>query len=95
MKQAILTLLLAVLGFANVAAQTDGEQVLVFRNTGDINLFYSSEIDSIVVSDYDADSVLHDAPVSQVFYTKDTIMLVTLAEIDSVAFGIRNTMEFC
>lgn len=95
MKQAILTLLLTVLGFANVAAQTDGEQVLVFRNTGDINLFYSSEIDSIVVSDYDADSVLHDAPVSQVFYTKDTIMLVPLAEIDSVAFGNRNTMEFC
>lgn len=95
MKQAILTLLLAVLGFANVAAQTDGEQVLVFRNTGDINLFYSSEIDSIVVSDYDADSVLHDTPVSQVFYTKDTIMLVPLAEIDSVAFGSRNTMEFC
>ena len=65
MKQAILTLLLTVLGFANVAAQTDGEQVLVFRNTGDINLFYSSEIDSIVVSDYDATACCTTHPLAR------------------------------
>lgn len=75
-------------------AQSEGEQVLVFRNTGEVNLFYSDRLDSVICSPIDADSVLHSEPVSQIFYSKDTTMLIPLAEIDSVAFGERNEMEF-
>lgn len=77
-----------------LVAQSEGEQVLVFRNTGEVNLFYSDRLDSVICSPIDADSVLHSEPVSQIFYSKDTTMLIPLAEIDSVAFGERNVMEF-
>ncbi len=68
----------------------DEQQVLVYRKSGEVNLFFSDELDSIAISNYDTDSTLHDVPVSQVFYTQDTVCIVPLAEIDSVAFGNRN-----
>lgn len=90
----ILLIILAAAMTQPIKAQSDDEQVLVFRNTGEVNLFFTSEIDSIVMSCYDADSVMHDRPVSQVFHTADTALVVPVNEIDSVAFGSRNTMEF-
>lgn len=78
----------------NVNAQTENDQLLVFRNTGEVNLLYSNEIDSVVCSVYDKDSVAHDEFVTQVFYTQDTTLVVPIAEIDSVAFGSRNIVEY-
>lgn len=78
----------------NVYAQTENDQLLVFRNTGEVNLLYSNEIDSVVCSVYDKDSVAHDEFVTQVFYTPDTTLVVPIAEIDSVAFGSRNIVEY-
>lgn len=77
-------------------AQTEGlgEQVLVFRNTGEVNFFYTNTLDSVTCSCLDADSVLHEDVVSQVFWSQDTVMVVPLAEIDSIAIGERNVMEF-
>ena len=80
-------------GFSPLFAQEEAEQVLVFRNTGEVNLFYTSELDSIALSAYDKDSVLHDEMVSQLFYANDTVVSIPIAEIDSVAFGSRNVME--
>jgi hypothetical protein len=68
--------------------------MLVFRNTGEVNLLYSSQVDSIVCSIFDKDSVVHDKYVSQVFYTSDTILVVPISEIDSVTFGSRNIVDF-
>lgn len=79
----------SILGYA----QNDNEQILVFRHSGEVNLFYQSELDSITMSKYDADSTLYDEVVSQVFHTKDTTMFVPIVEIDSVAFGNRNVVE--
>lgn len=93
MKKSMLFLLTTIC-FLSLYAQETVEQVLVFRNTGEVNLFYSDRLDSIVCSSFDKDSVLHEEPVSQIFYAKDTTMLIPLAEIDSVAFGNRNVMEF-
>lgn len=76
------------------SAQDDTKQILVFRNTGEVNLLYTQEVDSIVFSPYDKDSILHENFVSQVFYAKDTTLIVPVSEIDSVAFGNRNTFVF-
>ncbi len=65
-------------------AQEDvGEQLLVFRNTGVVDLLYTSEVDSIVTN-----------ATSQIFYAKDTVLVVPFAELDSVAVGSRNEMKF-
>lgn len=74
-----------------MVAQTEHtDPVLVFRNTGEVNLFYSDRLDSISLSRFDADSVEHEEFVSQVFHSADTTMFVPIQEIDSVAFGNRN-----
>lgn len=93
MKKIFIFLLLTLLGLP-LMAQDDSEQVLVFRNTGEVNLFFSSELDSVVCSHFDADSVWHEETVSQVFYGKDTTLVVPLAEVDSVCFGSRNETVF-
>lgn len=93
MKRLTLTIALAAAGLWQAAAQAEADQVLVFRNTGEVNLLYASEIDSITVSDTDAEGVAHGGPVCQVFHTADTAIVVPIAEIDSVAFGSRNEIE--
>lgn len=87
-----LHLLICLLFAGNVFAQE--EQVLVFRKTGEVNLFYTNTLDSVTCSCLDADSVLHEDVVSQVFWSQDTVMVVPMAEIDSIAIGERNVMEF-
>ena len=93
MKRLTLTIALAAAGLWQATAQTEAYQVLVFRNTGEVNLLYAGEIDSITVSDTDAEGVAHGGPVCQVFHTADTAIVVPIAEIDSVAFGSRNEIE--
>lgn len=91
MKQYILLILSFLMAGRMLA---EDEQVLVFRNTGEVNLFYTNTLDSVTSSCIDAEGVLHGEPVSQVFWSKDTVMAIPLAEIDSVAIGDRNVMEF-
>ncbi len=86
----LISIILALLCVQLILAQSDNEQVLVYRNTGETNLFFAHELDSIVLSNLDADSLWHETPVAQVFYTQDTALVVSLTEIDSVAFGCRN-----
>lgn len=83
----LICLLLTAIG---ARAQEKAEQVLVFRNTGEVNLFFTDSLQCIEFSHFDADSLEHDEIVSQVFRTADTTMFVPLCEIDSVAFGPRN-----
>lgn len=90
----LLLFLFIILGYGWVHAQNEEEQLLIFRNTGEVNLLYSNEVDSIVCSCLDGDSLLHDDFVSQIFYAKDTTLVVPIAEIDSVAFGHRNVTKY-
>ena len=86
MKRLHLIILLSLLGLASglqAQEQTDpGEQLLVFRNTGVVDLLYTNEVDSVVTNDS-----------TQVFYAKDTVLVVPIAELDSVAVGSRNVRE--
>lgn len=95
MKKRIVITILSIFSFLNyLYAQNEAEQLLVFRNTGEVNLLYSNEIDSIVCSCFDKDSVLYEDYVSQIFYARDTVLFVPIAEIDSVCFGQRNVVEY-
>ena len=79
--------------FSSIFAQDDSGQVLIFRNTGEINLLFASEIDSIVCSSVKTENSNDEVVPSQLFYTKDTTLVVPVSEIDSVAFGSRNAIE--
>lgn len=86
MKQLHLIILLGLLSLTSslqAQEQTEpGEQLLVFRNTGVVDLLYTNEVDSILTND-----------TTQVFYAKDTTLVVPIAELDSVAVGNRNVRE--
>lgn len=91
----LLTLFLSLIALLPIYAQTErGEQVLVFRNTGEVNLFFSEQLDSIVYSRLDTANVEHENIVSQIFYSLDTAIVIPINEIDSVAFGSRNETVF-
>lgn len=76
---------------ASAVAQTIGEAFYIYRNDGQINGFLRSEIDSIVYSCYDVDSVLYEDIVTQVIVTEDSIYKIPLAVIDSVGFVTPKT----
>lgn len=86
MKRLHLIILLGLLGCMQSLhaqePQDEGEQLLVFRNTGVVDLLYTNEVDSVLTND-----------TTQVFFAKDTVLVVPLAELDSVAIGSRNQME--
>ena len=79
--------------YAMAEALDENDQLLIFRNTGEVNLLFQSKVDSIIMSTVDSSGVVYDEPVSQIFYTADTVLSVPIAEIDSVCFGSRNVME--
>lgn len=93
MKKSV-SFIITLLCLLPLSAQDEDEQVLAFRKTGEVNLFYANSLDSMTLSPLDANGVLHEEPVSQVFWSQDTVMVVPIAEIDSIAFGERNVMEF-
>lgn len=98
MKTRYAKLLLALVGMlltsGGLQAQSLDDQLLIFRNTGETNLVFQSELDSITMTNVDAAGVEHDMPVAQLFHTADTILYVPIAEIDSVCVGSRNQIEF-
>lgn len=95
MKTRIVTLLLAVCASIGLVAQDGkGTKILVFRNSGEINVFNSDSISKVELSVFDADSVEHSDYVSHVFYHMSRQpMVIPLTDIDSVAFGVRNIIE--
>lgn len=80
-----LILLFAAVTLAGMA-QTIGEAFYIYRNDGQFNAFFRGEVLSIEYSNYDADSVYYDEIVTQVVNTADSVYMIPLAAIDSVAF---------
>lgn len=80
----ILSWVLCICAAAFCFAGTDDthRQVLIFRNTGEVNLLYADNLDSITTT--------HEV---QRFFLKDSVIAVPVSEIDSVAFGERNVIE--
>lgn len=85
MKKLFLTLMFAVAAMAGMA-QSVGDAFYIYRNDGQFNAFFRAEVDSIVYSNYDADSVYYDEIVTQLVYTQDSVYWIPLASVDSVGF---------
>lgn len=73
-------------------SQTIGEAFYIYRNDGAISGFVRSDVDSIVYSNYDADSIFYDEIVTQLIYTTDSVFCIPLAVIDSVSFFTPKTI---
>lgn len=58
----------------------------VYQNTGVIDAFFTYEVDSIVYSNLDLDSVWHETSQVQEIWTIDSVYRIPLEIIDSVSF---------
>lgn len=86
MKRSLyLIIMLVAISFSSMA-QTIGDAFYIYRNDGEFNAFFRDEVDSIVYSNYDVDSIYYDEIITQLAYTADSIYRIPLAAIDSVGF---------
>ena len=83
----LLGLMLGLVLTVQAWGQSDDKKAFyVYRNDGQFNAFFHTEIDSIVCSPIDLDSVWHDYDVVQEFWTEDSVYRIPIASIDSVGF---------
>lgn len=84
MKRLLTSILLFAAFLCGAQAQNDA--LFVYRNDGAIHGFLRADIDSMVCSQIDLDSLLHADYVVQEIWTADSVYRIPLAAIDSISF---------
>lgn len=84
--------IVALLLFALPIEAENSKALYVHRNDGDFNAFFFSEIDSIVYSMIDVDSVLCEDYVTQEIWTPDTVVRIPLSVIEDVSLETPSTI---
>lgn len=84
MRRLIASLLLLAGFLCGASAQHNA--MFVYRNDGVINAFLKSDVDSLVCSQIDVDSLLHSDYVVQEIWTADSVYRIPLENIDSISF---------
>lgn len=90
MKKLMLSLVLLMSVIGGAMAQNDA--MYIYRNDGEFNAFLKADVDSMVCSHYDVDSVFHAEWQMQVVYTADSIYKIPLQAIDSISFVTPETI---
>lgn len=88
MKKFAIFLLLVTIALSS-NAQAIGKAFYIYRNDGGFNAFFRDEVQSIEYSNFDADGNYHDEMVTQIINTADSVYMIPLAAIDSVAFDVN------
>ncbi|MBR1394570.1 MAG: hypothetical protein IJ559_02790 [Prevotella sp.] len=91
MKKFLFSLMLLAVSWAGYA-QTLGEAFYIYLNDGRFEAFFRQEVDSITFSYEDEQGRTYDEIVMQRVYTKDSVYLIPIASIDSVAFLTPQTI---
>lgn len=86
MKRRLYNIILLVAVTLSGMAQNIGEAFYIYRNDGEFNAFFRDEVQSIEYSYEDKDGNTYDEIVTQIVTTADSVYLIPLAAIDSVAF---------
>lgn len=74
--------------FLSALTASSQDVTLFFLNDGSFRGFYDAEIDSIVYSHLDADSVWHDKMVMQEIWSVDSVSRIPLEMIDSICHKV-------
>lgn len=86
MKRVLFVCMLITLAVAGIAQESDSDVMYIYRNDGDFNAFFFSEVDSITYSNYGADGIAHEDIDVQVIWTKDSVYRIPVEVIDSITF---------
>ncbi len=75
----------------SLSAQSINREFLyVYHKDNSCDAFMCCDIDSIVLSNYDADSVYHQSVQMQVFHTQDSIYRIAIDDIEEASFVSRD-----
>lgn len=88
MKRIFITTIVCLAFVAQIFAQ---KAFYIYRNDGQMHGFFFSEVDSIVCSRLDVDSVYHSDYVTQEVWTPDSVFRIPLSVIESVGFVTPQT----
>ena len=80
-----LSILMAVFTLLSATVYADNA-LYIYRNDGNFNAFFDSDIDSISYSAVDTSGVVHARNVTQLVHTPDSVYRIPLSAIDSIAF---------
>lgn len=86
MKRFLNLIILLAYTLVSLAQESEPNAMYVYRNDGDFNAFFFSEVDSLTYSQYGEDSVLYDDMEVQVIWTRDSIYRIHTDVIDSISF---------
>lgn len=84
----VLVIIIAVFTLLSSSVYADNA-IYIYRNDGNFNAFFDSEIDSISYSATDTSGVVHPHLVTQLVHTPDSLYRIPLSAIDSIAFTER------
>lgn len=84
----VLVIIIAVFTLLSSSVYADNA-IYIYRNDGNFNAFFDSEIDSISYSATDTSGVVHPHHVTQLVHTPDSLYRIPLSAIDSIAFTER------
>lgn len=84
----VLVIIIAVFTLLTSSVYADNA-IYIYRNDGNFNAFFDSEIDSISYSATDTSGVVHPHHVTQLVHTPDSLYRIPLSAIDSIAFTER------
>lgn len=76
-----------------MAVWAEASQVLVFRKSGEVNIFYTDRLERVENTNVDADGISRDEVCAQRFVSADTTVIIPIADIDSVAFNGRDAIK--
>ena len=91
MKRFLLTICAVVLAAASFAQERQG--LYVYRNNGDIDIFYTDAMGGIFYSDYDIEGNRHPQMVTQIIPSGKNLSKIPLSEIDSISFTHPDPMK--
>lgn len=84
----LLVVIIAIFTLLSSSVYADNA-IYIYRNDGNFNAFFDSEIDSISYSATDTSGVVHPHHVTQLVHTPDSLYRIPLSAIDSIAFTER------
>lgn len=84
----VLVIIIAVFTLLSSSVYADNA-IYIYRNDGNFNAFFDSEIDSLSYSVVDTSGVVHPHHVTQLVHTPDSLYRIPLSAIDSIAFTER------
>lgn len=69
-----------------------GNAFYIYRNDNCLNAFFRNDVDSISFSNYDKDGILYERAISQAVYTKDSVFIIPIENIDSIGYVTPKTI---